>query len=131
MSLKVTGEVPGYENWYHFHAAPKYRVAVFSPPIATRLETLLREKCGELQWPLHAVAVDRDHVHFLIQSAESPSYIAQRIFGFLSRELRRDFPKLKDLNADQLWGGRQCKPIADRNHLEKTTAYIERHHRIQ
>jgi putative transposase len=131
MTLKVERAIPGFENWYHFHAAPKYRSSIFSPPVATRLQELLREKCRELEWPLRAVAVDTDHVHFLIQSGESPSYIAQRIFGFLSYQLRRDFPELKDLNAEQLWGGRQCKPIVDHEHMENTIAYIERHRRSE
>ncbi len=126
MTLKIEGTVPGFENWY-FHAVPKYRASVFSPPVAARLQELLREKCRELDWPLRAVVVDEDHVHFLVRSGESPSYIAQRIFGFLSHQLRRDFPELKELNQEQLWDGRQCKPIVDREHLKNTTEYIERH----
>lgn len=127
MSLKIEGAVPGHNNCYHFHASPKYRESALVGKIAARLEQLLNEKSSELGWKIHAVAVDSDHVHFLIQAASSPSEIAQRLFGYASFMLRKEFPELKEINAEHFWGGRQCKPIRDQSHFDNVVGYIVRH----
>lgn len=127
MSLKVDGNFPAYRNSYHFQACPKYRSGIFTTPIAARIQELLKEKCDELNFTLHSSAVDQDHFHFLVESTESPSTIAHRIFGYLSFALRKEFPELKDLNADHLWGGRQCKIIADESHFDSALRYVNRH----
>ena len=127
MTLKIEGKPPGYNNCYHFHAAPKYRQHALVGRIAGRLDQLLREKSQELGWIIHAIAVDSDHAHFLIESAATPSDIAQRLFGFASFMLRKEFPELKEINAEHFWGGRQCKAITDQAHLDNTIAYIGRH----
>lgn len=131
MSLKIDGSLPAFRNSYHFQASPKYRKDIFTAAIANRMECLLSEKCKELDFALHASVVDTDHFHFLIESTETPSTIAQRIFGYLSFSLRKEFPELKDLNTDHLWGGRQCKVIADEAHFERALDYINRHKRIR
>lgn len=129
MSLKIDGTPPGFRNSYHFQACPKYRNGIFTVPIATRMENLLAEKCRELGFVLHASPVDSDHFHFIIESSESPSTIAHRIFGYLSFTLRKEFPELKELNSDHLWGGRQCKVIADESHFDTALKYVNRHKR--
>jgi REP element-mobilizing transposase RayT len=73
--------------------------------------------------------VDSDHVHFLVESPSSPGEIAQRLFGYAAFMLRKEFPALKEVNAEHLWGGRQCKPIVDEKHFNNTVAYINRHAR--
>lgn len=130
MSLKIDGTLPGYNNCYHFQACPKYRDSVFTGEIAQRLEGLMREKSIELGWTIYAFAVDGDHAHFLIESEATPSNIAQRLFGYASRVLRQEFPELKDINNDHLWGGRQCKVILDHAHFENAMAYIKRHKQV-
>jgi len=127
MALKIEGEFPGYNNSYHFHASPKYRKSVFTGSIVGRLEELFQEKSIELGWKIHAMAVDLDHVHFLIESRAKPSDIAQRLFGYASFMLRKEFPELKEINAQQFWGGRQCKSVIDQEHFNNTLAYIGRH----
>lgn len=127
MSLKIEGNPPGYNNCYHFHASPKYRQSALVGKIAIRLDQLLTEKSLELGWKIHAIAVDSDHAHFLIESASTPSDIAQRLFGYASFILRKEFPELKEINAEHFWGGRQCKPITDQTHFDNTFTYIGRH----
>ncbi|MFQ1927798.1 IS200/IS605 family transposase [Aeromonas veronii] len=129
MALKIEGGVPGYNNSYHFHASPKYRMAILNDSVAVRLEQLIAEKSEELGWKIHAMAVDDDHVHFLIESPDSPSQIAQRLFGYASFVLRKEFPALKEINAEHFWGGRQCKSVTDLQHFENTIAYINKHAR--
>lgn len=130
MALHIEGSVPGYNNCYHFHATLKYRAEAFSHNIAERLEQLLLEKSDELEWNVYIVAVDGEHLHFLIQANATPSYVAQRVFGYLSYALRKEFPHLKEINIKHLWGGKQCKPIVDENHFKRTLAYIGKHKRV-
>ncbi len=138
MALHIEGSVPGYNNCYHFHATVKYRAEVFTRNIAERLEQLLLEKSDELDWNVYIVAVDGEHVHFLIQanakdSSEpppTPNHISFRIFGYLSKALREEFPHLKEINVKHFWGGKQCKPIVDENHFKRTLAYIGKHKRV-
>jgi len=129
MSLKLEGLVPGHNNCYHFHASSKYREFALVGKIAARLEQILNQKANELGWKIRALAVDSDHVHFLIKAALIPSEIAQRLFGYASFILRKEFPELKEINAEHFWGGRQCKSVADQNHFNNIVAYIGRHAR--
>lgn len=130
MSLKIEGNVPGFQNHYHFHASPKYRADIFTKDIANRAQELFLAKAQELNWNIHAIAVDNDHIHFLIESNSTPSDIAQRLFGFTSFTLRKEFPELKDLNKDHFWGGRQCKCISNEEHLTNTIKYIAKHKNV-
>lgn len=130
MSLKIEGNIPGFKNHYHFHASPKYRADAFTKNIAIRAQELFLAKAEELNWNIHDIAVDNDHVHFLIESNSTPSDIAQRLFGFTSFTLRKEFPELKNLNKEHFWGGRQCKCISNEEHLTNTIEYIANHKNV-
>jgi len=127
LGLKIVGNSPGFNNSYHFHASAKNRTSAFSPDIAIRTKELIESKSQELGWKVHDIAVDDDHIHFLIEADATPSNIAQRLFGFTSFSLRKEFPSLKELNEKHFWGGEQCKCISDENHLKNTIAYITKH----
>lgn len=131
MSLNIVGSPPGHNNCYHFHASPKYRKAAFDGEMGQRLEALLREKSTELGWSIHAFAVDGDHVHFIVEANALPSKIAFRLLGYASFALRKEFPDLKEINDEHLWGGRQCKVIVNQEHYDNTISYIRRHKRVQ
>ena len=130
MPLNIVGIPPGHNDCYHFHASPKYRMAALNGEISQRLGTLLTEKSAELGWSIHAFAVDRDHVHFVVEANAQPSKIAHRLLGYASYTLRKEFPELKDINVEHLWGGRQCKVIVDQKHYNNTILYIARHKRV-
>ena len=130
MTLKIDGNIPGFGNYYHFQACPKYRTNVFNAQIASRLKNLLISKSSELGWLVEGVAVDSDHVHFLIKSEATPSQIAQRLFGYVSKVLREEFQDLKELNADALWGGRQCTTVKNSDHLKNVRSYINKHEQV-
>ena len=130
MSLNIAGTPPGHNNCYHFHASPKYRRAAFDGEMGQRLEVLLREKSIELGWSIHAFAVDGDHAHFIVEADASPSKIAFRLLGYASFALRKEFPELKEINDEHLWGGRQCKVIANQEHYDNAISYIGRHKRV-
>ena len=120
-------DYPAYENCLHFTAATKYRKSVFTETIRGRLAALLQEKAESLGLKVHAIAVAVNHVHVLVQGEADPSKISQFIFGYSSRLIRREFPELVGLNADQLWGGKACTNIKDQAHLENAPEYIRRH----
>jgi putative transposase len=120
-------EYPPHENCYHFTAATKYRKSVFTEPIRDRLAHHIREKAASLNLKVHAVAVAVNHVHILVQGDVAPPKISQFLFGYTSRLIRKEFPELVTLNAEQLWGGKACTNIKNQEHLENATAYINRH----
>ncbi len=127
MGLKINGTLPAFNNSYHFNSSPKYRKSIFTKDIATKIYNLIDIKCNELDFILHSSVVDADHIHFIIESIKDPSNIAHRIFGYLAFALRKEFPKLKDLNQDHLWGGTQCKIILNEKHFKEAINYVNTH----
>lgn len=87
---------------YHIVCPAKYRRAVFSEEV----DKVLREVCTEIEKRYEItfleIGVDRDHVHFLVQSVPmySPKKIVQIIKSLTAREVFRKMPELKK----QLWG---------------------------
>ena len=105
---------PGY--WTNAHTkhrlkvhlvwVPKYRRPVLVGAVAARLEALLRQATELKRWQIHELAIQKDHVHLLLQirPAESVSYVANLLKGGTSRVLRAEFPELEEfLWADSLW----------------------------
>ena len=86
----------------HLVWVPKYRRRVLEGPVAARLEALVRQAADVNRWQVHALAVQPDHVHLLLQirPPESVAAVAQRLKGGTSRVLRAEFPDLEEF----LWG---------------------------
>lgn len=88
---------------YHIVCPAKYRKAVFSEEV----DKVLREACLEIAKRYEIVfleiGVDKDHVHFLVQSVPtySPKKIVQTIKSITAREIFKRLPEVKK----QLWGG--------------------------
>lgn len=88
---------------YHIVCPAKYRRAVFTDEV----DQVLREVCLEIAKRYEIVfleiGVDRDHVHFLVQSVPmySPKKIVQIVKSLTAREVLRRVPSVKK----QLWGG--------------------------
>ena len=88
---------------YHFVCPAKYRRVVFDEAV----EEILREVCLEIakryEITFLEIGVDRDHVHFLVQSV--PSYSVTKIIRVIksitAREIFKRAPEVKR----QLWGG--------------------------
>lgn len=89
----------------HFVITTKYRRAVFTRPVALRLDQLIRFKAEQLNADVLALAIQPDHVHLLIVPDTrhyTTAQIAQHIKGFTSYCLRQEFGHLRDMPA--LWG---------------------------
>jgi len=88
----------------HLVWCPKYRRAVLGGAVASRLETLLRDKAQELEMTIHALEIMPDHVHLCIEfdPRVSVAEIVNRLKGYTSRLLRQEFPFLKS-RLPTLW----------------------------
>ena len=88
---------------YHVVCPTKYRRSVISEEV----DEVLREICLEISTRYEIVfveiGVDRDHVHFLVQSVPmySPTKIVRTIQSLTAREVFSRVPQMKK----QLWGG--------------------------
>ena len=88
---------------YHLVCAAKYRRVVMSEQV----DEVLRPACLEIEkrWELRflEIGLDRDHVHFLIQSVPglSPSRVVQTVKSLLAREVFAQAQAVKQ----KLWGG--------------------------
>ena len=90
---------------YHLVFPAKYRCVVFDNK---KIEEHLRQICLEIEKRYDyiiflEIGVDKDHVHFLIQSTPNyaPSKIVQIIKSITSRQIYVECPEVKK----KLWGG--------------------------
>jgi putative transposase len=88
---------------YHLVFPAKYRRAIFDEQV----DEVLREVCLEIEKRYEVkfieIGVDKDHVHFLVQSV--PTYSVMKLVTMLksltAREVFKRCPQVKQ----QLWGG--------------------------
>ena len=88
---------------YHLVCPAKYRRVVFSEEVDLALQDVCLEIAKRYEVVFIEIGVERDHVHFLIQSVPgySPTKIAKIIKSITAREIFKKVPSVKDL----LWGG--------------------------
>ena len=89
----------------HMVFSPKYRGKILVGDVALAVEGIVRKICKEMKIEIIDMAVNVDHVHLFIGCPPkySVSFIAKRIKGRSSRELREAFPHLKDWCGKGLW----------------------------
>ena len=89
----------------HMVFSPKYRGKILVGDVALALDGIIRKTCKDLNIEIIDMAVNVDHVHLFIKYPPkySVSYIAKRIKGRSSRELRKAFPHLTEWCAKGLW----------------------------
>ena len=88
---------------YHVVCPAKYRRVVFSQEVDEKIKEVCMEISKRYDVSFLEIGVDKDHVHFLIQSVPmySPKKIVQMIKSITAREIFRMCPEVKK----QLWGG--------------------------
>jgi putative transposase len=88
---------------YHFVCPAKYRSAVFSKAVDESLKEICLEISKRYEIRFLEIGVDKDHVHFLIQSIPrmSPTQIITTVKSLTAREIFKRNPDVKR----QLWGG--------------------------
>ena len=88
---------------YHIVCPAKYRRVV----MVKEVDKVLHEVCADIALRYEIIfleiGVDRDHVHFLVQSVPtySPTKIVRMIKSITAREIFQRIPTIKK----QLWGG--------------------------
>ena len=93
-----------YNIGYHLIWCPKYRRKVLLGAVANRLKELLCEKTASIGVHIEIMEVMPDHVHLFVKAPPTlpAHYIVQQVKGYSSRELRKEFPKLKS-RLPTLW----------------------------
>jgi REP-associated tyrosine transposase len=110
----------------HVVWCPKYRRGVLIEQVASRLEELLREKARELEMTIHALEVMPDHVHLFIEFDPrwGVAEIVNRLKGFTSRILRKEFPSLRS-RLPTLWSRSYYAGTVGHVSDKTVRAYIE------
>ncbi|MCD7834080.1 MAG: IS200/IS605 family transposase [Lachnospiraceae bacterium] len=129
MALKMLGDYPAYNDYYHFTLSTKFRKKMFEKEqMRNRLYHIIAEIINTHErMELVDCTVAYDHVHVLLKSDMSPSDISQVLSGVSSRLLRKEFPELVRISPKALWGGKSCLPIKDQSHLNNCISYIHKH----
>jgi len=86
--------------------SPKQSREILVGDVAFVLDDIIRKTCKDLNIEIIDMAVNVDHqVHLFVKCPlkYSVSYIAKRIKGMGSRELRKAFPHLKEWCNKSLW----------------------------
>ena len=88
---------------YHFVCPAKYRRVVSSKKVDESLKNICLEISKRYEIFFLEIGVDKDHVHFLIQSVptKSPTQIITIVKSLTAREIFKKHPEVKK----QLWGG--------------------------
>ena len=89
---------------YHFVCPAKYRRVVFDDNVDETLSQICEGVEIRYEWiEFLEIGVDKDHVHFLIQSTpnHSPSEIIKTVKSITARRIFVEHPEVKK----QLWGG--------------------------
>ena len=89
---------------YHLIWCPKYRKKILVGEIEDRLQELLREKAEQAGTIIEQLEVIPDHVHLFVKAGPTaaPHWIVQQLKGYTSRQLRREFPHVKN-KLPALW----------------------------
>ena len=90
----------------HLVWLPKYRRRVLIGKVAVRLKQLLQEGCQMNDWHIHEIAVEKDHIHMLLQinPKDSIARVVNILKGGTSRVIRAEHPELQEfLWGDSLW----------------------------
>jgi REP element-mobilizing transposase RayT len=88
---------------YHIVCPAKYRRAIFTEEVDKILQKTCIEISKRYEIIFLEIGVDKDHVHFLVQSVPmySPKKLVLTIKSLTAREIFKLLPKLKK----ELWGG--------------------------
>ena len=88
---------------YHLVCPAKYRRVVFTEDVDLVLKDVCLEIAKRYEIVFIEIGVEKDHVHFLLQSVPSysPTRIVRMIKSITAREIFKRAPTVKK----QLWGG--------------------------
>ena len=88
---------------YHLVFPAKYRRAVFDEAVDEELKQVCLEIEKRYEVKFMEIGVDRDHVHFLVQSV--PTYSVTKLVRLIKSVTAREIFKRCPHVKNQLWGG--------------------------
>lgn len=111
---------------YHLIWCPKFRRAVLENGVDIRLKELIHEKAKQNQYEIVEMDIMPDHIHIFLKCdpTDSPHRIVQQLKRYTSRNIRREFPKLRT-QLPSLWTrSYYCESVG---HINKDTVikYIQ------
>ena len=88
---------------YHFVCPAKYRKVIFDEEVDETLKVICLEISKRYEITFLEIGIDKDHVHFLIQSVPrySVTQIIRVIKSITAKKIFAQHPQVKE----QLWGG--------------------------
>ena len=88
---------------YHFVCPAKYRKVIFNNQVDETLKVICLEIAKRYEISFLEIGIDRDHIHFLIQSVPkySVTQIIRIIKSITAKKIFAKHPQVKE----QLWGG--------------------------
>jgi putative transposase len=120
-----------YSCKYHVVFCPKYRRKVLVKGVETRLASIIRENCEEMQCEILALEIMPDHVHILLEVA--PQFgihrVVKQLKGRSSRYLRQEFEWLKS-RLPTLWTNSYFVSTVGGAPIAVIKQYIENQKRI-
>ena len=115
-----------YACTYHVIWCPKYRRAVLSGAVESRLKELIATAVAETTGEIVELEIMPDHVHLLVSI--DPQYgvhrLVKHIKGRSSRMLRQEFPSLKS-RLPSLWTHSYFVATVGGAPLEVIKRYVE------
>ena len=88
---------------YHLVFPAKYRRAVFDEQVEIELRNVCIELESRYQIKFLEIGIDKDHVHFLVQTV--PTYSVSRVVTIIKSLTAREIFKRCLQVKKQLWGG--------------------------
>lgn len=126
-------EVAAHCRYYiHYHIVwiVKYRKPLLiKDPLVQRLVQLLHDIGRSYDLPVKEIGVDRDHLHLFCQGVPklAPAKVVEIFKSISARELRKEFPQLRQLTYGAgLWGvGYYLSTIGHHSHEAAIRAYVK------
>ena len=115
-----------YSCQYHVIFCPKYRRSVLEDGIEKRLKELILDKQNEYGYEVLDMEIFPEHVHLLLDVNPKIGIfsVVNRIKGYTSHELRKEFPSLKS-RLPTLWTQSKFISTVGAVTLEVVKKYIE------
>ena len=124
----MRGDRPCTKILVHYVFTPKYRKDISKfDGICDAVGYYIEKVCWERKWFIENLAVERNHVHLLVQipPAISVSYGAQIIKGNVSKMIRELHPELKDKISKSSFWGKHYFAVTVGSNIEIVKGYIE------
>lgn len=111
---------------YHFVFCPRYRRKIFDiPGVEDRFKAITAERCHEDGITMIAMEGQHDHAHVFVSAPPtlSPADIMNRVKGYTSWALRKEFPQLSKMPS--LWTRSYFVSTAGTVSSETIRMYVE------